>query len=330
MHDVPPHRLLDRRLLLFTGKGGVGKSTVVAALALEAARRGRNPLVVELGHRATMATVFEVDSVGYAPQQVGRGVWACNLEFERTLADYMTEHVRVPRLARTILANDALSRFFAAAPAVGEIATLNKLSALAAEREGSGPRWDPVLVDLDATGHALMLLNLPNVMNGLVGEGPLRRLLDGFSALLTDPARTVLNLVTLPNELPAQETVELYARLRDEHEVPVGALFVNQVPKLPIADDLFELLDPLQDRAEAVLGKPGPAGVIGAEVVAQIELTRRMLLMRARAQGQVDRLREEVPLPLVEIEQMATAHLSVDHIAAIGRAAVEALEAHRG
>lgn len=275
-----------------------------------------------------MQTVFDVPKVGYEPSQVGRGVWATNLEFERTLTDYMTEHVRVPRLAKTILRNEALSRFFAAAPAVGEIATLNKLSALEAEREGKGPRWDPILVDLDATGHALMLLNLPRVMDGLVGEGPLRRLVDGFSKLLTDPARTVLNLVTLPRELPAQETVELFARLQGEHQVPVGALFVNQVPSIPIADDLFELLDPLQDRAEALMG-PDTSSSVARELVNDIELTRRMLLIKARAQGQVDRLREEVPLPLIEIPFLSTAHIDLDHIAGIGKAAAADLEAYR-
>lgn len=330
MHDVPPHRLLDRRLLLFTGKGGVGKSTVVAGLAVEAARRGRQPLVVELGHRASMRGIFEAEDVGYEPTDVGRGVFACNLEFQRTLVDYMVEHVRVPRVAQTILANEALARFFRAAPAVGEVATLNKISSLVAERSRGAPRWDPVLVDLDATGHALMLLNLPRVMDGLVGNGPMRRLMDGFSALLTDPARTVLNLVTLPSELPAQETVELWGRLRVEHEVPVGALFVNQVPSLPIDDELFELLGPLRDRAEAALAGDGDAARMGAEVVAGVELTRRLLLKRERAQAQIDRLRTDVPLPLVQIDQLATGYLDLEHIARLGRRAVQDLEALSG
>ena len=150
------------------------------------------------------------------------------LEFDGALTDYMNEHVKVPRLARRVLSNQALRRFFEAAPAVGEIATLNKLSALERERQGATPRWDPILVDLDATGHALMLLNLAKVMDGLVGDGPLRRLLDGFSILLNDPRKTMLNLVTLPRDLPAQETVELYERLCSDHRIARGALALDE------------------------------------------------------------------------------------------------------
>jgi anion-transporting ArsA/GET3 family ATPase len=169
--SLSPTSLLDRRLLLFTGKGGVGKTTLVGALAIEAARRGRRPLIVELGHRASMEAVFQVDHIGYAPRDVGRGVHAMNLDFESALGEYFEEHIPIQRVARTIMRNKTLQKFFHAAPSVPEVATLNKISALEAERvQGGGYRWDPILVDLDATGHALMLLNLPSVMNGLMAR----------------------------------------------------------------------------------------------------------------------------------------------------------------
>jgi anion-transporting ArsA/GET3 family ATPase len=283
---------LDRRLLLFTGKGGVGKSTVVAGVALALAKRGKRPLIVELGHRASMTSIFRGREIGYDPRSVGHGVHAMNVDFERALADYMAEHVPIPRLARTILANDALSRFFHAAPAVAEIAVLNKLAALERERDGGRPRWDPILVDLDATGHALMLLNLPRVMDGLVGDGPMRRLVDGFTTLLSDAKRTSISLVTIPRELPAQETVELHDKLVKEHRVALSTLFVNMVPRSPFSDDVLDLLDGVEDRAEAN----------GDDArLADLALARRSMLIAARAQGQIDRLREQVPLPLVQI-----------------------------
>src|SRR5690606_9010827 len=241
--------LLDRRLLLFTGKGGVGKTTIVAALALEAARRGRRPLIVELGHRASMESVFAVPQIGYAPREVGKGVWAMNLDFESALAEYFEEHIPVKRVARTIMRNKTLQKFFHAAPSVAEVAILNKLSALENQREHGQHRWDPIFVDLDATGHAIMLLNLPSVMTGLIGDGPMRRLIDGFSSLLTDPRKTVLSLVTLPLELPAQETVELYERLVNQHEVDLGVLFVNQVPPRPLSPKQAGMLDRLEHQA---------------------------------------------------------------------------------
>ena len=320
MSFLDPASLLDRRLLLFTGKGGVGKSTVVAGLALESARRGRRPLIVELGHRHTMKSIFGVSAIGYEPSPVGRGVHAMQLEFDGALTDYMNEHVKVPRLARRVLANVALRRFFEAAPAVGEIATLNKLSALERERRGSAPRWDPILVDLDATGHALMLLNLARVMDGLVGDGPLRRMLDGFSVLLNDPRKTMLNLVTLPRDLPAQETVELYTKLCSEHRIARGALFINQIPSLHIDDEALTFLDPLQDRAEAL---------DDVELSRDVEITRRMLMVRARAQGQVSRLETAIEMPAVKLEQQVSSHLSLDDVAALGEEAVAQLEVSR-
>jgi anion-transporting ArsA/GET3 family ATPase len=225
--------------------------------------------------------------------------------------------VPIPRLARTILANDALSRFFHAAPAVAEIAVLNKLAALERERERGRPRWDPILVDLDATGHALMLLNLPRVMDGLVGDGPMRRLVDGFTALLADAKRTSISLVTIPRELPAQETVELHDKLVNEHRVALSTLFVNMVPRPPLSDDVLDLLDGIEDRAEA----SGDDARLD-----DLALARRAMLIAARSQGQIDRLREQVPLPLVRIPMRRALTSDLELLAVTMAGSLEAME----
>ena len=312
--------LLDRRLLLFTGKGGVGKTTIVAALALEAARRGRRPLIVELGHRASMESVFAVPEIGYAPREVGGGVWAMNLDFESALEEYFEEHIPVKRVARTIMRNKTLQKFFHAAPSVAEVAILNKLSALENQREGGSHRWDPIFVDLDATGHAIMLLNLPSVMTGLIGDGPMRRLIDGFSSLLTDPRRTVLSLVTLPLELPAQETVELYERLAKHHDVELGALFVNQVPPRPLSPKQAGMLDQLDHRARKYQI---------TTLVDDVAIARRAMRYHANARGQINRLRRDVALPMVELPTIASRSLELTTVAEMGRQAMALLDAGR-
>ena len=310
--------LLDRRLLLFTGKGGVGKTTLVAALAIEAASRGRRPLIVELGHRASMEAVFEVESIGYEPVDVGRGVHAMNLDFESALADYFEEHIPVRRVARTIMRNKTLQKFFHAAPSVSEVATLNKISTLEVERgPGGAYRWDPIFVDLDATGHAVMLLNLPSVMDGLIGDGPMRRLVDSFSDLLTDPRRTILSLVTLPRELPAQETVELYQRLRGHHDVALGVLFVNQVPPRPLSPKQAGMLDRLEHRSREV----------GIEtLVDDVEIARRAMRYHANARAQINRLLRDVDMPLVELPTVTSRVLNLDTLTAMGRRTLELLD----
>ena len=306
-----PTSLLDRRLLLFTGKGGVGKTTLVSALALEAAARGRRPLVVELGHRSSLESVFDVDAIGYTPREVGRGVHAMNLDFESALAEYFEEHIPVKRVARTINRNKTLQKFFHAAPSVPEVATLNKLSALEAERgPDGGPRWDPIFVDLDATGHALMLLNLPSVMNGLIGDGPMRRLVDGFSTLLTDPRRTILSLVTLPLELPAQETVELHQELVRHHEVALGCLFVNQVPPRPLTPKQAGMLDRLEHKSREV-------GI--ATLIDDVAIARRAMRYHANARGQINRMLRDIDMPMVELPLVPGRALTLDTVATIGR-----------
>lgn len=281
--------------MLLTGKGGVGKSTVAAALAVEAARRGKRPLIVELGHRASMQEIFGVDAIGHAPVALTGGVHALNLDHDEALFDYVAQTVKIRRLARAVTANPTLGRLFRAAPAVREVLTLDALRALERAVDGRGrPRWDPILVDLDATGHALMLLEMPQVLGRLLSGGPLRRLVDGAIDLFADPARTQLCLVTLPAEIPVQETLELRARLR-ELGVPVGAVFVNQVPDPPLAAEHRALLPEVAARAEALRQ--------GA-LTADLRLADRALARSDLAHRLVAQLRRELDVPLGELPRL--------------------------
>lgn len=304
--------LLDHRFLLFTGKGGVGKSTLTAALAIEAAARGMRPLVVELGHRATMRSVFGVDAVGFSPRAVGHGVHAMSVEMEQAVVEYMAQHVPSKRLARAIVSNQVLERLFRAMPAVGEIATVNALHRLEAEQDAGRPRWAPILVDLDATGHALMFLELRQVVAHLMGAGPMRRLVDEMAATFADPRRTRLNLVTLPDELPVTETLELHARLQSTGSVTFGRVFVNRVPSTG--------LDGLDDAVTALHEAAARAG--DAELLADAELAARARATERAARRQIDRLRAELPVPIVELPRLTAARMQVADLRRLGGVAL--------
>jgi arsenite/tail-anchored protein-transporting ATPase len=310
--SVPPPALLSepfaQRLHLFTGKGGVGKSTVVAALALEAAARGLRPLIVELGHRASMQGVFGSDGIGYEPISLGHGVSAMNMDFQRALVDYLTEHVKVRAISRAIVDNRALRGFFDAAPAVPEIVMLNRLRQLLDQRVDGAPRHHPILVDLDATGHALMLLELPSVFDGLIGSGPLRRLLGSLSSMLKDETLTRLHLVTLPGELPAQETIELHAKLVLQR-VPLGALVINQVPEVPFGPE-GALLGELEIRAR----RARQHGLL-----MELELGRRSLARSELARAQIERLTRALPLPVIRLPLVLGSGISVEDLQKFGR-----------
>lgn len=313
--------LLGHRFLLFTGKGGVGKSTLTAALALEAAARGLRPLVVELGHRATMRSVFGVDAVGFTPRAVGHGVHAMSVEMDQAVVEYMAEHMPSRRMARAVAGNQVLQRLFRAMPAVGEIATVNALRRLEAERDGAGrPRWAPILVDLDATGHALMFLELRQVVAHLMGAGAMRRLVDDMADAFADPRRTRLNLVTLPDELPVTETLELYARLRDAGSVALGRVFVNRVPHTGLRGREAEV-EALRDAAAA-------AG--DGELWADAALARQALAVERAALSQIERLRAHVPVPAVLLPQLGALRLQADALRSLGQTALAAVTADGG
>jgi len=278
---------LDVRLSLFTGKGGVGKSSVVAALAVAAARAGKRPLVIEMGHRASMRDLFGSGDIGLEPLQVYDGVWACNLDPKQTLRGYVHRYVPFRGWADRVLEHPALQRFYGAAPAVAELTALTYIGWLADEG------YDPVLVDLDATGHALMMLELPEVLGSLGARGPVKRALDGIERWLHD-AQTRLHIVTLPGALPVQETLELYRQLEARPEVRLGAMVVNRIPLLPaqLTESRLELLADLGEGADL------PA------LEADVALAAIRLREYRAASTSLHRLAREAPLPQVRLAQL--------------------------
>ena len=303
-------QLLAHRFLLFTGKGGVGKSTLTAALAVAAAERGQTPLVVELGHRATMRSVFGVDTIGWKPRAVGHGVHAMSVEVDQAVIEYMAQHIPSRRLARAIVSNQVLERLFKAMPAVGEIATINALHRLEAERDDSGrPRWDPILVDLDATGHALMFLELREVVGHLMGAGPMRGLVDEMAEMFADPSKTRLNLVTLPDELPVTETLELHERIAKAGSVAFGRIFVNRVPDTGLVGE------------DAVVQRLLEATRQGdASLHADALFASRALAAEQHARRQIERLRR-VEAPVVELPRLTAARMGADDLRRLGTVA---------
>ena len=335
--------LLRRRLLLFTGKGGVGKSTVVAAIAEAAARRGERPLIVELGARASMQDIFarRADAasaggrgrrrpltIGHEPVAVrpdGR-VWAMNIDLDGALFDYVVEQVKVRRIAKMITGNRTLDRLFRAAPAVREIVMLNKLRLLErAKRPDGSPRWSPILVDLDATGHALMFLEMPRMLRKVIAHGPLRGLVDSLTELFTDAKRTSLCLVTLPLEVPVQETLELYHELAELHDVSVGGMFINQVPPRPLELETVATLDELEELACTEAYGLGDDAAPLAEVLADVSLARRMVAAHRHARAQIDRLRG-LGLATAEIPRMYIRPDEELDLASLGERALVELE----
>jgi arsenite-transporting ATPase len=235
------------------------------------------------------------------------------LQFGPMLREYVTEHIPFPKLAEKLLGHAGLDRFLRACPGVTEALALDALGRLTLGRRGGPPRYDRVFVDLDATGHALMLLEVPRALEELLGEGPLRRTLARTSFVLSNRELARLHLVTVPEELAVQETLELYHRLRDTAFVQLGALVVNQVPVQPISS---ELMPAFQQVVDARTRLPEP-------LAQDVRLAQTYLDATAEAGAHIQRLAARTSLPVVELPRLPALRPSVEELLGFGEHVLE-------
>ncbi len=294
--------LFTRRLLFFTGKGGVGKSTVVASLALAATHMGKRALIVEIDTESSMKRIFNVPFVGFEPMEMLDDVWAISINPDEALAEYIQQHVRLQMVADLIRKNSVLQYFFKTAPAVNELVSINKLYNLLKEREPGTrmPQYDVILVDLPATGHALSFLQTPQMLQQLVGVGALSRILKRYETLFSDARTTLLNLVTLPEEMPVTETIELYENLKKRVPMNMGLLFVNGVRERTFNRDEQNLLDKLSQ-----------LDFHTQDLQSALEAGAAALDRQRRCDGHLRTLSERVGLTLVTLPRLLIGQLDV-------------------
>jgi anion-transporting ArsA/GET3 family ATPase len=293
----PAPALLDRRLLFFTGKGGVGKSTMAAATALLAARIGKRVLLVEVDAKGDIPAQFEHAPVGFAPKEIHPGVLAMAMDTEASLQEYLRLNLRVPVLGRLGPLAKVLDFVATAAPGVKEILTIGKIAWDVREAIEGRADFDLVVVDAAATGHVVAQLGASDAIRELVDVGPLRSQTQWVSELLADPAITAVNVVTTPEEMPVAESIELVRRIRDEVDVPLGVVIVNRV--LP---ELFTRAD--EETFEA-LHTPAPLGVLtahaGPGAVDVLDAARLAVSLRRTRATHLEYLRASVELPLLYV-----------------------------
>jgi anion-transporting ArsA/GET3 family ATPase len=221
--------LFDRRLLVVAGKGGVGRTTVASAIAVAAARRGKRVLLCQTKSKERLSHLFGVPAIGHELVRVREGLWAVNMTPAAALREYGTMVLRSEFIAKQVLENKVSRAFLHAVPGLEDYSMLGKVWFHTTEADGGGPRWDLVILDGPATGHLLTMLAIPQAILDAVPEGPLTRPAEATMALLRDRVRTAMVIVTLAEDLPSNEAIELAARVRQRLQIPLGPLVVNQL-----------------------------------------------------------------------------------------------------
>jgi anion-transporting ArsA/GET3 family ATPase len=232
--------VIERSLIIVSGKGGVGKSAVSAAIALLAQRAGKKVLVLAMSPGPGLAAHLGIGSLDYEPIEVRPGLYAAAIDRAKALTEYLQAQMGVPRMARFGPLARAFDALASTAPGIREVITMGKVLYEVRQR-----RWDLVVADAPPTGQIGSHLVAPRTVADLVPTGRIKGQAGWMDAILGDPERSGLLLVTLAEELPVNETRETLAWLDEHPVIDVLPPVVNRVlPKLEVTAATMRRLEP--------------------------------------------------------------------------------------
>lgn len=299
---------LQSRLVVVAGKGGVGKTTVTAAFARMAAGLGLSVLIVEVEGKTGLAAAFGAEELEYEERELAPNIRARALTPDVALLEYL-EAAGLHRISRKLVKGGLVEVVSTAVPGIKDILILGKVKQLERARAA-----DLILLDAPAAGHAVSFLMSARGLSDMVRAGPLRVQADDVLAMLTDPSRCRVMLVTLAEETPVNEVVETAFALEDRVGVDLAPVVVN---------NLYPVLHGLD-------ADPSAAGDDAMALAAAAEFRRQRQELQ---QAQVTRLAAALPLPQLHLPSLFTVDLGpsdVDHLAAALASGVEHLPARSG
>jgi anion-transporting ArsA/GET3 family ATPase len=224
---------MKQEIHFVTGKGGVGKSVVAAALALKKSQEGKKVLLVELGDQSFFQDFFDLNSVGFQPMQIRPNLSLALWTGEACLQEYARHLIKVESLAKLFFENAVMKAFINVAPGLPELAILGKVTS-GPRKHGPALPFDCLVVDAFATGHFLALLEAPRGMAQAIQFGPMGEQSRGIDACIRDPELCHFHVVTLPEELPVKESIELLERLQADFsvsaEVIMNKVILTKIP----------------------------------------------------------------------------------------------------
>ncbi|MEZ4460801.1 MAG: ArsA family ATPase [bacterium] len=286
MNDV---NLYSKRFVLFSGKGGVGKSTIASAFALSCARRGERTLLIELNTQDKVSAMFGVETVGTDIVEIEPNLFAVNVTPAAAMEEYAVMMLKLRVIYRAIFENRIVRAFLKAIPGLNELVMLGKAYYHVIEVNNGRHTWDKVVLDAPATGHGIFLLQIPTVITSILSTGHMFEEAQRILAVMTDPEVTALNLVTLAEEMPVNETVMLHQRIRQDIKMPMGVVFANGLYSEMFSDEELAMLD----QAQQTQSEPAVSHMIDAA---------RFRVQRSRLQKRyLDEIAATIDLPRVDV-----------------------------
>ena len=290
--------MLRHRVIFVAGKGGTGKSTVAAALALLAARDGKRVLAVDVDAKGDLAAALGATKAGFKPLVVQPGISAITLQAEESFQEYLSLYFKVPRLARLTPLARVFDFIATGVPGPRDMLVVGKIAYEERRRQANGrPVWDVIVVDAAASGQVVSHLTAARSLLTLVKGGMISAQVKWVDELIRDHARTTVALCALPQEMPVVEAIELNERLRTDAGVAVDLCVLNRMMPMHVTATQLRVARAMSDDAHAVrvrerLGGPPQPLVLALEIAAELWQSG---VARAR------QLRADVRVPVVEV-----------------------------
>lgn len=297
--------LLDARVLLVTGKGGVGKSTATAALALAGVATGRRTCIVEVEGRQTMSRLFSTQPWDFTEREFRPGLWGMSIDPEASLAEYLDLFYGTGRLSKLVVGSTAVEFATTAAPGIKDVLLIGKVKEMERRRGPDGRfQYDLIVVDAPPTGRIVNFLRAPDATTELVGVGPVRQQAQSVVDMILDPDRTHLQLVTLLEEMPVEETIGSFGALR-ELGVTLGPVIVNRVHG-PLSDEETKTMTDLDAGKVTTIAEAGGLELDDEAAAALVVRAERYLERLELEDRMRERLRAKVRVPTVELPFVAS------------------------
>jgi anion-transporting ArsA/GET3 family ATPase len=282
MYVAPVSELLDKRLVIVTGKGGVGKSTVALALGLAAAQQGRRTIVCEVSSQEHASHVFNRAEVGFHEVEMADNLWAISIDPDEAMREYVLLQLRVRAMRDLLFRSRIFTYLTAATPGIRELVTIGKIWEVAQpdRKVKRGRNYDLVIVDAPATGAGVGFLQTPRTFSNIARVGPIKAQAQALEAFIVNHRKTGVAIVALPEEMPVNETVALERQLTEEVDVSVDRVYMNGLyPERFSTDEVERLADacgndngPLRATYRAALSQSRRAAAQREQLARLVEL----------------------------------------------------------